>query len=31
MMHYHESGIPNHPRTTLIDGKLVLTGKTVAR
>lgn len=31
MMHYHESGIPNHPRTTLIDGKLVLTGKTVGR
>ena len=24
MMYYHENGIPSHPRTTLIDGKLVL-------
>lgn len=31
MMYYHESGIPSHPRTTLIDGKLVLTRKTVGR
>jgi LacI family transcriptional regulator len=29
MMYYHESGIPAHPRTTLIDGKLVLTRKVV--
>ena len=27
MMYYHETGIPAHPRTTLIDGKLVLSHK----
>ena len=34
MMHYHESGIPEHPRTTLIDGRLVfppLTGEPATR
>ena len=31
MMYYHESGIPVHPRTTLIDGKLVFTRKVVGR
>jgi DNA-binding LacI/PurR family transcriptional regulator len=31
MMYYHETGIPPHPRTTLIDGKLVLSRKTVGR
>lgn len=31
MMYYHESGIPAHPRTTLIDGKLVLSRKVVGR
>ena len=31
MMYYHESGIPAHPRTTLIDGKLVFTRKVVGR
>lgn len=29
MMHYHETGIPDHPRTTLIDGELVLSSKVV--
>ncbi len=29
MTYYHETGIPEHPRTTLIDGKLVLTRKVV--
>lgn len=24
MMYYHETGIPSHPRTTLIDGQLVM-------
>lgn len=27
MMYYHEAGVPSHPRTTLIDGKLVVTEK----
>ena len=31
MMYYHETGIPAHPRTTLIDGKLVLSRKVVGR
>jgi DNA-binding LacI/PurR family transcriptional regulator len=31
MMYYHETGIPTHPRTTLIDGKLVFTPKVVGR
>jgi DNA-binding LacI/PurR family transcriptional regulator len=31
MMYYHETGIPVHPRTTLIDGKLVLSRKVVGR
>jgi LacI family transcriptional regulator len=31
MMYYHESGIPAHPRTTLIDGKLVMSRKVVGR
>lgn len=31
MMYYHETGIPTHPRTTLIDGKLVLSRKVVGR
>ena len=30
-MYYHETGIPAHPRTTLIEGKLVLTRKVVGR
>jgi LacI family transcriptional regulator len=29
MIYYHETGIPAHPRTTLIDGKLVLLRKVV--
>jgi DNA-binding LacI/PurR family transcriptional regulator len=31
MMYYHETGIPAHPRTTLLDGKLVLSRKVVGR
>jgi len=31
MMYYHETGIPAHPRTTLIDGKLVLSRKVVGK
>ena len=31
MMYYHETGIPAHPRTTLIDGKLVFSSKGVGR
>ena len=31
MIYYHETGIPAHPRTTLIDGKLVLSRKAVGR
>jgi DNA-binding LacI/PurR family transcriptional regulator len=31
MMYYHETGIPAHPRTTLIDGKLVVSRKVVGR
>jgi LacI family transcriptional regulator len=31
MMYYHETGIPAHPRTTLIDGKLVFSRKVVGR
>jgi DNA-binding LacI/PurR family transcriptional regulator len=31
MMYYHETGIPAHPRTTLIDGKLVLSRKVVGQ
>ena len=31
MIYYHETGIPAHPRTTLIDGQLVLTRKTFGR
>ena len=29
MMYYHETGIPAHPRTTLIEGKLILSRKVV--
>ncbi len=29
MMYYHETGVPAHPRTTLIDGKLMLKRKVV--
>lgn len=29
MMYYHETGIPEHPRTTLIDGRLVFPVETV--
>jgi LacI family transcriptional regulator len=31
MMYYHETGIPAHPRTTLIDGEYVLTRKVFGR
>lgn len=31
MMYYHETGIPAHPRTTLIDGKLVVSRQAVGR
>jgi LacI family transcriptional regulator len=31
MMYYHETGIPTHPRTTLIDGQVVWLRKTVGR
>ncbi len=31
MIFYHETGIPAHPRTTLIDGKYVLTRKVFGR
>jgi DNA-binding LacI/PurR family transcriptional regulator len=31
MMYYHETGIPTHPRTTLIDGKLVFSRKVVGK
>jgi hypothetical protein len=30
MMYYHETGIPAHPRTTLIDGKLIFSAKSVS-
>jgi DNA-binding LacI/PurR family transcriptional regulator len=31
MMYYHETGIPAHPRTTLIEGKLVFSRKVVGQ
>lgn len=31
MMYYHEAGIPSSPRTTLIEGKLVLTRRAGSR